>query len=162
MSATNVLVLCTGNSARSMLGEALVNMLGEPEFKGFSAGSTPRGEPHPMTEILLAEKGYDVRSLRSKSWDEFAGDSAEEMRIVITVCDNAAGESCPYFPGAPVKAHWGLPDPAAIEDEDAQRGAFEDAYKSLKARVSKLVALPVSDMSNEDLQKAVQAIHDDA
>ncbi|MEM6627131.1 MAG: arsenate reductase ArsC [Pseudomonadota bacterium] len=156
----NVLVLCTGNSARSMLGEALVNMLGGGRFKGFSAGSTPRGEPHLMTVVLLREKGYDVASLRSKSWDEYAGSDAPDMHVIVTVCDNAANEVCPVWPGHPVQAHWGLPDPAAIEGE-GQRAAFDRAFEALKARVEKLVELPLANMDAADRQAAVQRVHDE-
>lgn len=154
----NVLVLCTGNSARSMLGEALVDMLGEGRFKGYSAGSKPRGEPHPMTLILLEEKGYDVSKLRSKSWDEYAGPDAPDMDVIITVCDSAASESCPYWPGHPLQAHWGLPDPAAMESE-MQRAAFEAAWEALRARVAELVKLDITNMSAADARKAIADIH---
>lgn len=155
----NVLVLCTGNSARSMLGEALVNMLGDGRFRGYSAGSTPRGEPHPMTVFLLNEKGYDTSSLRSKSWDEYSKPDAPDMDIIVTVCDNAAHEECPYWPGHPVQVHWGLPDPAAVEG-DAQRAAFEAAYDALKLRVLDLIDLDLSAMSAVEQRTAIQAIHE--
>ena len=154
----NVLVLCTGNSARSMLGEALVNILGDGRFTGYSAGSTPRGEPHPMTVTLLSEKGYDVSTLRSKSWDEYAGPDAPGMDIIITVCDSAANESCPYWPGHPVQVHWGLPDPAAVEG-DGQRVAFEAAWDALHARISALVMLDLDNMSSEEQRSAIEEIH---
>ena len=156
---TNILVLCTGNSARSMIGEALVNMLGEGRFHGFSAGSAPRGEPHPMTLVLLREKGYDVSTLRSKSWDEYAAPGAPRMDVIITVCDNAANESCPYWPGHPVQAHWGLPDPAAVEG-DGQRAAFEAAWDALRTRFLELASLDIAGLSPSDARAAVQAIHD--
>ena len=157
---TNVLVLCTGNSARSMLGEALVNMLGGDRLKGYSAGSKPRGEPHPMTLVLLGEKGYDVSTLRSKSWDEYGGEDAPDMGIIITVCDNAADESCPYWPGHPIQVHWGLPDPAAVEG-DGQRAAFESAWKALHARVTKMAALDLESMSADAIKIALSRIHEE-
>lgn len=135
----NVLVLCTGNSARSILGEALFTALGEGRIRGFSAGSFPKGEPHPLALETLQAHGRDTAGLRSKSWDEFAAPGAPEIDAVITVCDNAAAEVCPVWPGAPVKAHWGLPDPAAIADPDAARAAFEITYAELERRISALL-----------------------
>ena len=119
----NILILCTANSARSILGEALIQRLGQGRFRAFSAGSQPRGIPNPTGLKLLESLGHDISGFRSKSWDEFAGTDAPQMDIVITVCDSAAGESCPLWPGAPVKAHWGIPDPAGKgETEEAQLG----------------------------------------
>ena len=153
----NILILCTGNSARSIIGEALVSAM--DGFTGYSAGSTPKGEPHPMALNVLAAKGHDVSGFRSKSWDEFGEADAPKMDIIITVCDNAAGESCPYWPGHPVVAHWGLPDPANVEEMNFQRAAFEDTYASLKTRIEKLAALPLTGMSDADRKAAVQGVH---
>ena len=137
----NVLFLCTGNSARSILAEAILNRRGAGRFAGFSAGSRPRGEVHPLALALLRDKGHDVAALRSKSWDEFAEKGAPRMDRVVTVCDNAAGEACPVWPGHPAKAHWGLPDPAAVKgSEAAQRRAFADIYAVLDQRIAELVA----------------------
>lgn len=154
----NILILCTGNSARSIIGEALVSSI--TGFKGYSAGSTPKGEAHPMAIRVLKDHGHDVSGLRSKSWDEFGDDKAPQMDVIITVCDNAAGETCPYWPGHPVVAHWGLPDPANIEEMNFQQAAFEDTYASLKSRIQKLAALPLMDMTDAELKLAVQAIHE--
>lgn len=153
----NVLILCTGNSARSIIGEALISA--EPGFQAFSAGSTPKGEPHPAALAVLMAKGHDVSGLRSKSWDEFSGDDAPAMDIIITVCDNAAGETCPWWPGHPVQVHWGLPDPAAVEEMNFQRAAFEDTYASLQKRIKAMTALPLADMTPEARKTALQEIH---
>ena len=155
----NVLVLCTANSARSILGEAIVNKLGEGRFQGYSAGSHPRGVPNPLALELLEERGHPVGALRSKSWDVFAAPGAPKMDIVITVCDAAAGESCPYWPGTPIKAHWGIPDPAGVPGGiKAERAAFRQAYDRLHARVSALVALPVETMTPAELQARIAEI----
>ncbi len=156
----NVLILCTGNSARSLLAEALVRDLGAVKgFHAFSAGSKPKGQPHPMSLKVLREKGHDTADLRSKSWDEFAADSAPQMDLVITVCGNARDEVCPIWPGAPLQVHWGVPDPAAIEG-DGQRDAFETAYADIRARVEGLMSLTdVSSMSSATLRDALEAIH---
>lgn len=161
---TTVLVLCTGNSARSILGEAIVNRLGEGRFRAFSAGSFPKGQVHPGALRLLKRHGYPTEGLRSKSWDEFAGPDVPTIDVVITVCDNAAGEMCPVWPGAPVKAHWGLPDPAAVEgDEDAVDAAFEAAHDALTRRIAKLIELPIRDREVPALalRQRLQAIHDE-
>jgi arsenate reductase (thioredoxin) len=137
----NVLFLCTGNSARSILAEALLNRLGEGRFRAFSAGSQPKGAPHPMAIEVLHSHDFSIEGLRSKSWTEFARPGAPTLDLIITVCDNAAGESCPVWPGRPITAHWGIEDPAAVEGE-GQRDAFETALHYLRNRISILVALP--------------------
>ena len=154
---TNVLILCTGNSARSIIGEALVSAL--DGFGGYSAGSTPKGHPHPMALSVLAAHGHDVSGFSSKRWDVFAGPGAPEMHAIITVCDNAAGEVCPVWPGHPVQAHWGLPDPAAVEGA-GQREAFEQAYVALTSRISSLPAIFAQGLTGADLKRAIQAVHD--
>ena len=138
----SILFLCTGNSARSILAEALANHLGGGRLRAVSAGSFPKGEPHPMALKLLAERGI-AGDFRSKSWDEFAAAAAPPIDIVITVCDNAAGEVCPIFPGRAIKAHWGIPDPAAVEDE-GQRAAFETAFYQMQARIAALLELDLA------------------
>lgn len=150
--AINVLVLCTGNSARSILGEVLINELGGGRFTAFSAGSQPVGKVNPGAIAKLEAEGHGIEQLRSKSWDEFSGPGAPGIDIVITVCDNAAGESCPLWNGAPVSAHWGIPDPAADGDFDA-------AYARLRRRVEALIALPVEEMSQRELSAALAGIH---
>lgn len=160
----NVLVLCTGNSARSILGEALVNRLGDGRFRGFSAGSFPKGAVHPGALRLLQRHGYPVEGLRSKSWDEFAGTGTAPIDVVITVCDNAAGEVCPIWPGHPVTVHWGLPDPAAVDgDEAAVDAAFESVHAALSKRIAELVQLPILDreVPAAALRRRLQAIHED-
>ena len=134
MTIYNVLFLCTGNSARSILAEAILNHEGADRFRAFSAGSHPKGQVHPAALALLRELRLPVGGCRSKSWDEFAADGAPPMHFVITVCDNAAGEVCPIWPDKPVKMHWGIPDPAAIEGP-GQRQAFRDAYDALDERI---------------------------
>jgi arsenate reductase (thioredoxin) len=140
----NILVLCTGNSARSVMAEALLNVLGKGRFRAYSAGSHPSGKVQPMAAELAANLGYDTAQLRSKSWDEFAAPGAPELDLVITVCDNAAGETCPVWFGAPMIAHWGVDDPAAVEgDEDRRRHAYMKAFAELRRRTELLVALPI-------------------
>lgn len=139
---TRILFLCTGNSARSILAEALANHLGGGRLQAFSAGSFPKGKPHPMALLLLAECGI-TGDFRSKSWDEFAAADAPPIDIVITVCDNAAGEVCPIFPGRAIKAHWGIPDPAAVAGE-GQRAAFETAFDQMRERIAALLELDLA------------------
>ena len=154
----HVLFLCTGNSARSVMAESLLNVLGAGRFKAFSAGSHPSGRVQPMAETLAREFGYRA-PLRSKSWDEFAQPDSPPIDVVITVCDNAAGEVCPIWPGHPVTAHWGVPDPVAVEGtEAARREAFEAAWSMLKRRVDRLLALPWGELDRDDLQRALRAI----
>lgn len=148
MSATcNVLFLCTGNSARSILAEALLNRDGSGRFRAFSAGSQPKGEPHPMALAILADHRFPLDGLRSKSWTEFAAPDAPQMDLIITVCDKAAGETCPIWPGRPTSAHWGIEDPAAVEGE-GKRQAFLNAMRYLQNRISLLINLP-ADQLNE-------------
>jgi protein-tyrosine-phosphatase len=155
----NVLILCTANSARSILAEAILNRIGKGRFKAYSAGSHPRGVPNPMAIELLSSLGYPVDGLRSKSWDEFAGPDAPKINMVITVCDAAAGESCPYWPGAPLKAHWGIPDPAGVAGGvDAERAAFRLAHDRLLQRFQALVAMPVETMKQDELRCRMQDI----
>jgi len=136
----NVLFLCTGNSARSILAEAMLNARGRDRFHGFSAGSHPKGEPHPQALALLRAKGLPLAGLRSKSWDEFALAGAPQMDRIITVCDNAAGETCPIWPGRPAIDHWSLPDPAAIGGGNAERrAAFEATWQALEPRIARLL-----------------------
>lgn len=140
----NVLFLCTGNSARSILAEALINHWGKGKCVGLSAGSHPKGAVHPLALELLESRGLPTGTLRSKSWDEFAGPGAANLDFVFTVCDNAAGEVCPYWPGQPVTAHWGIADPAAVEGTIAQqRQAFIRAYTLLEARIRLFLSLPL-------------------
>lgn len=138
----NVLFLCTGNSARSILAEAAMNKLGNGRFKAWSAGSFPKGEVHPMALSVLSDMGFDIAGMRSKSWDEFSGPGAPTFDFIFTVCDNAAGETCPVWIGHPMTAHWGIEDPAAIEDE-GQREAFMQALRYLTNRISLFLTLPV-------------------
>jgi arsenate reductase (thioredoxin) len=140
----NVLFLCTGNSARSIMAECLLNRRGKGKFRAFSAGSHPKGEVHPFARELLEQLFYDVSSLRSKSWSEFAGPDAPKLDFVFTVCDNAAAETCPIFLGQPVTAHWGVPDPAAVTGtEPEMRFAFAEAYRVLNNKILTFVELPL-------------------
>ncbi len=155
----NVLFLCTGNSARSILAEAVMNHLGTGRFKGYSAGSRPAGEPNPFAINLLQREGIDTAFARSKSWDEFASPGAPKLDFVFTVCDNAAAEECPYWPGQPVSAHWGLPDPAAVEGSDAEKAlAFADTYRALTRRIGAFVALPMATLDAMTLQAKLTEI----
>lgn len=153
----NVLFLCTGNSARSILAEAILNREGEGRFRAFSAGSFPKGEVHPMAVEVLQGLGYPVDGFRSKSWDEFARSGASEIDFVFTVCDNAAGETCPIWPGHPMTAQWGIEDPAAVEG-DGQRQAFVDAYRQLQRRISLFLALPLDSLDEMTLQSRLREI----
>jgi len=135
-----VLFLCTQNSARSILAECVLNSMGAGRFEGHSAGSHPAGRVHSSALELLAREGYPTEHLRSKSWDEFAKPGSVPMDLVITVCDNAAGEACPLWPGAPARTHWPLPDPAAVADPAARAAAFSSVYREIEARVRELIA----------------------
>ena len=157
----NVLFLCTGNSARSVLAEVLLNELGEGRYRAYSAGSQPAGRVNPGAIRKLAEKGHATEGLASKSWDVFSGAAAPPFDIVITVCDNAAGESCPIWNGSPVTAHWGIPDPAYFDDEEARDAAFDLAYTRLRWRIEKLLAIP-ADFAAPELQAALEKAHDEA
>lgn len=154
----NVLFLCTGNSARSILAEAYLNHAGGGRFRAFSAGSTPTGKVNPFALELLARKGIATEGFRSKSWDEFAQPGAPRMDIVITVCDQAADEACPVWPGRPVTAHWGVPDPAAVEDETARRAAFLHAYSVLSKRIDLLVNLKLEALERMEAVRQLREI----
>jgi len=155
----NVLFLCTGNSARSVLGEAVLNHIGRGQFHGFSAGSTPKGAIHPMTLETLSAAGIPTDGLRSKSWEEFAAPGAPQMDFVFTVCDNAAGETCPIWPGHPTKAHWGIEDPAAVKGDDAaRRHAVHTALQLLNRRISVFINLPFAKLDKMALKQEVDSI----
>jgi protein-tyrosine-phosphatase len=155
----NVLFLCTGNSARSILAEAILNRAGKGRFRGFSAGSQPKTQVNPHTLNLLLHLGYDTSELRSKSWNEFAVAGAPPLDFVFTVCDNAAGETCPFWPGQPMTAHWGIPDPAAAEGSDAEIAvAFSDAYRMLERRIQLFLALPIDKLDRMVLSKRLKDI----
>jgi protein-tyrosine-phosphatase len=155
----NVLFLCTGNSARSILAESILNSSGGGRFRAFSAGSYPKGTVHPLALELLEEEGLPTAGLRSKSWDEYADPGAPPVDFIFTVCDNAAGESCPVWPGRPASAHWGIPDPAAVEGNAGERRrAFRDAYRALEARIVRFVALPFASLEPQALKTALQEI----
>jgi len=155
----NVLFLCTGNSARSIIAEAIINRDGHGHFRGYSAGSMPKGKVHPHTLSTLSRLGYPTGGLRSKSWDEFARPDAPKLDFVFTVCDNAAGEVCPLWPGQPITAHWGVPDPAAVTDDAAAETlAFAHAYRQLKNRIDLFVSLPLASLDRISLQRRLDAI----
>jgi len=155
----NVLFLCTGNSARSVLAEAILNKQGKGNFIAHSAGSQPKGQVHPKTIELLKTLGYDTSKFRSKSWDEFARPDAPEIDFIFTVCDNAAGETCPVWPGKPMTAHWGIPDPAAAEGTDAEIAlAFSDAYAMLSRRIELFLALPLASLDRMTVQARLREI----
>lgn len=159
MEPYNVLFLCTANSARSILAEAILNAIGEGRFRAFSAGSHPRGAVNPAALDVLRSLGHPVDGLRSKSWDEFAEPDAPKLDFVFTVCDNAAGEVCPIWPGQPVTAHWGIADPAAVEGSDAEiHAAFFDAYRQLKNRISLFTALPIASIDRLSLRHRLAEI----
>lgn len=153
-----VLVLCTGNSARSILGEVLFNALGKGKFVAYSAGSQPAGRVNPAAIELLQQQGYDTDGLRSKSWDEFAAPGAPEIDFIFTVCDNAAGEVCPIWPGKPATAHWGIPDPAHVEGEEAKRKAFKTAYDQLARRIQLFMSLPIDKLDKLTLKEKLEEI----
>ena len=155
----NVLILCTGNSARSILAEVLINRWGQGKFKGYSAGSHPKGEVHPLALELLRARGLPTDGLRSKSWDEFAQPGAPNLDFVFTVCDNAAGEACPYWPGQPMTGHWGVEDPAAAEGSEAEkRRAFLHAYSVLEARIKLFACLPLRTLDRMRIQQRIDEI----
>ncbi|MGA9332829.1 MAG: arsenate reductase ArsC [Rudaea sp.] len=161
MDTCNVLFLCTGNSARSVMAEALLNVLGGGRFKAYSAGSFPSGTVQPIAAELAASLGY-AQPLRSKSWDEFAKSDSPPMDFVITVCDNAAGEVCPIWPGQPVTAHWGVPDPAAVTgSEEVRRRAFRSAWLMLRQRIELFLALPLEKLNRIAIQRELRAIGQD-
>ncbi|OLB69438.1 MAG: ArsR family transcriptional regulator [Alphaproteobacteria bacterium 13_2_20CM_2_64_7] len=155
----NVLFLCTGNSARSIMAEAILNRVGAGKFRAYSAGSQPKGRVHPHTMQLLANLGYDTLRFRSKSWSEFAKPGAPALDFVFTVCDNAAGETCPVWPGQPMTAHWGIPDPAEAKGSAAEVGlAFRDAYRMLSQRIGVFAALPIRSLDQLSLQRRLDEI----
>jgi len=155
----NLLFLCTGNSARSILAEAIVNRDGRGRFRAFSAGSMPKGEVHPQALNLLRSLHYPTEGLRSKSWEEFSGPDAPKLDFVFTVCDNAAAEVCPIWPGQPMTAHWGVPDPAAAQGSPAEIGAaFADTYRMLNSRISLFMNLPLASLDKLSLQRRLDDI----
>jgi protein-tyrosine-phosphatase len=155
----NVLFLCTGNSARSIIAEAILNKAGRGQFNAYSAGSQPKGAPHPQTIALLSSLSYETDRLRSKSWNEFAQAGAPQLDFIFTVCDNAAGETCPFWPGQPMTAHWGVPDPAAATGSAAEIAlAFRETYRMLHRRIDAFTALPVRSLDEMSLQDKLQEI----
>jgi arsenate reductase len=157
MKTYNVLFLCTGNSARSILAEAILNHEGSGHFQAFSAGSHPKGEVHPQAIRQLAECGLPAHGYRSKSWDEFGADGAPRLDFVFTVCDDAAGETCPAWPGQPMTAHWGIPDPAAAPPERQER-AFAEAFFALQNRIRLFLSLPLATIDSMSLQTKLREI----
>jgi protein-tyrosine-phosphatase len=159
LAAHNVLFLCTGNSARSILAEAIMNRLGAGRFVAYSAGSMPKGEVNPHALAILRSQGFATGGFRSKSWEEFAAKGAPEMSFVFTVCDNAANEVCPIWPGQPMTAHWGIADPAAAEGSEAEVGvAFADAYRQLERRISLFLNLPMESLDRMALKRRLDDI----
>lgn len=155
----NVMFLCTGNSARSVLAEAALNRLGRGRFRAFSAGSQPKGTIHPYALDLLRNQNFPVDELRSKSWDEFTGPGAPKLDFVFTLCDSAAAESCPVWPGQPMTAHWGMPDPAAVDGSEAvKRAAFADTMRMLVNRIGIFVSLPMRSLDRLSLQRRIEDI----
>lgn len=155
----NVLFLCTGNSARSILAESLINHWGRGRFRGLSAGSHPKGAVHPMALKLLRSLNFPVEGLRSKSWDEFAAPGAPPLDFVLTVCDNAAGEVCPYWPGQPMTAHWGVPDPAAVEGTELEQlNAFRETFLTLENRIKIFTSLPLASIERIKLKEKLDEI----
>lgn len=153
----NVLFLCTGNSARSILGEAVLNTIGEGRFRAYSAGSHPKGQVHPMALSVLGDMGFETSGLESKSWDAFSAPGSPEFDFIFTVCDNAAGETCPVWLGHPMTAHWGIEDPAAVEG-NGQREAFLEALRYLSDRIEQFVALPIEDLDQMALKRKLADI----
>ncbi len=152
----NVLFLCTGNS---ILAESIVNKLGEGKFRGLSAGSHPKGQVHPIALDLLRQLDFPTEGLRSKGWNEFAAPKGPHLDFVFTVCDNAAGEVCPYWPGQPMTAHWGIPDPAAVEGTDTEQSlAFREALRSMETRIKLLLSLPLASIDRMRLKERLDAI----
>lgn len=158
----NVLVLCTGNSARSILGEMLFNHLGKGRIKAYSAGSKPGGVVNPVAIETLQKHGIPCDGARSKSWDEFGKPDAPQIDFIFTVCSNAANETCPIWPGHPTTAHWAIPDPAHVEPMEARRAAFEEAYQSLKKRIEIFLLLPLENLDREYIVSAARRIHEEA
>ena len=157
--AFNVLFLCTGNSARSIIAEAILNKIGEGKFRAYSAGSQPKAEVNPNTIALLRGLDYDTSGFRSKSWSEFAAPGSPSLNFVFTVCDNAAGEACPFWPGQPMTAHWGIPDPAEAKGTAAEIAlAFRDAYRMLERRIAIFTALPIRSLDKLSLQAKLKDI----
>ncbi len=155
----NVLFLCTGNSARSILAESIINKLGKGKFHGFSAGSCPKGQVHPIALALLRQLDFPTDGLRSKSWDEFATPDSVHLDFVFTVCDNAAGEVCPAWPGQPMTAHWGIPDPAAAQGTDVEKGfAFREAFRLMETRIKLFLSLPLASIDRMRLKERLDAI----
>lgn len=155
----NVLILCTGNSARSIIGEALFNTMATGQIKAFSAGSHPTGRVNPFAIDVVRGLGYPVENLRSKSWDEFAAPAAPALDFVITVCDKAAGEMCPFWPGQPITAHWGFPDPAEVKGtDDEKRAAFAQTLRQMRRRVELFLSLPLDALDSFAIEKQVRAI----
>ncbi len=157
----NVLFLCTGNSARSVMSEALVTILGQGRFRGYSAGSHPAGRVNPfaLEQIRQYDPGYPTEGMRSKSWDEFAAPDAPHMDFIVTVCDNAAGETCPYWPGRPATAHWSYTDPAGVEGStEDKRAAFAKTFGQIKQRMEAFVALPIESMSDDAVRQEAKKI----
>ncbi len=153
----NVLFICTGNSARSIIAEAIMNQLGSGNFKAYSAGSQPKGQVHPLAIETLQDRKFDVSTLRSKSWDEFATPEAPQMDFIFTVCDNAGGEVCPFWPGHPVTAHWGFPDPAAVEGSaDMKSAAFAVTFRELSQRLRIFLNLPFAKIDHMSLQQQLR------
>jgi protein-tyrosine-phosphatase len=155
----NVLFVCTGNSARSIMAEYIINRMGQGKFKGFSAGSHPREEVHPLAINLLKNNNFPVDNLKPKDWEEFTKPGAPDLDFVFTLCDKAANEVCPVFPGQPMSAHWGMPDPAAVEGTEAERRfAFADTYRMISQRVGTFVNLPIRSLDKLSLQKRLREI----